>query len=96
VVDTEQSEPAHGGAIVVLDEEFNLASLRMYNEARKPQDYKVRVEAADSSQNPLYTHLERLVNSDSGPWRSFSQAVAANIEQYHRNFRQRLSMAGIV
>ena len=96
VVDTEQTEPAHGGAIVVLDEEFNLASLRMYNEARSPQDYKVRVEAVDSSQNPLYTHLARLVNSDSGPWRSFSQAVAANIEQYHRNFRQRLSMARIV
>jgi hypothetical protein len=96
VVDTEQTEPAHGGAIVVVDEQFNLASLRMYNEARSPHDYRVRVEAVDSSQNPLYTHLAQLVNSDTDPWRSFSQAVAANIEQYHRNFRQRLNMAGIV
>lgn len=96
VVDTEQTEPAHGGAIVVLDDEFNLASLRMYNEARNVHDYRVRVEAVDSSSNPLYAHLAQLVNSDRDPWRSFSQAVAHNIGQYHRNFGQRLSMAGIV
>ncbi len=96
VVDTEQTEPAHGGAIVVLDEEFNLASLRMYNEARNVHDCRVRVEAVDSSSNPLYTHLAQLVNSNTDPWRSFSQAVADNIEQYHRNFHQRLSMARIV
>jgi hypothetical protein len=96
VVDTEQTEPTHGGAILLLDEQFNLASLRMYNEARNPHDYRVRVEAVDSSRNPLYSHLGRLVNSDQDPWRSFSQAVAANIERYHRNFRRRLSMARVV
>jgi hypothetical protein len=96
VVDTEQTEPAHGGAIVILDEQFNVASLRMYNEATSPYDYRVKVEALDASQNPLYTYLARMVNSEEEPWRSFSQAVADNIGQYHRNFRQRLNMAGIV
>jgi hypothetical protein len=96
VVDTEQTEPAHGGAIVVLDEQFNVASLRMYNEARNAHDYRVRVETVDSGRNPLYTHLAQLVNSDKDPWRSFSQAVAADIAQYHQNFRHRLSMAGVV
>jgi hypothetical protein len=40
--------------------------------------------------------LAQLVNSDKDPWRSFSQAVAADIAQYHQNFRHRLSMAGVV
>jgi hypothetical protein len=34
VVDTADTEPAHGGAIVLADEELNVVSVRMFNEAK--------------------------------------------------------------
>jgi len=92
VVDTIDTEPAHGGAIVLVDEDMNVASLRMYNETENPQDCPVRVEAVDSGANPLYIHTAEIVKSDQNPWLSFSDAVADNVDKYRDNLRIRLSM----
>jgi hypothetical protein len=65
----------------------------MYNEAGKQKSCPVRVEALDSSDNPLYTRISRLVEDDRGPWLSFSSAVARSVGEYHERFRERLNMA---
>jgi UDP-2,3-diacylglucosamine pyrophosphatase LpxH len=93
VVDTKHTETAHGGAILLIDEQMNVVSLRMYNEAGKQKSCPVRVEALDSSDNPLYTRISRLVEDDRGPWLSFSSAVARSVGEYHERFRERLNMA---
>ena len=92
VVDTKETEKNHGAAIVVVDEQMNVASVRMYNEAEDQKDFRVRVEAVDDSLNPLYEKLARLIKCDRDPWRSFSRAVMTNLDQYHANFRARLKM----
>jgi hypothetical protein len=92
VVDTTDTEPAHGGAIVLVDEDMNAVSLRMYNETQRGQVYPVRVEAVDSDANPLYIHAAQLVKSDQNPWRSFSHVVAENVDKYRENFHVRLNM----
>ena len=90
VVDTAETELAHGGAIVLADEELNVVSVRMYNEAEKQRRPTVKVEAVDGSENPLYEHVSRLVRCDQDPWLSFSRVVAENIDIYHKRFRDRL------
>src|ERR1700722_7450761 len=92
VVDTADTEPAHGGAIVLADEVLNVVSVRMYNEAKKQRRPTVNVEAVDGSENPLYEHVSRLVRCDQDPWLSFSRVVAENVEIYHKRFRDRLDM----
>ena len=92
VVDTETTEKNHGAAMVVVDEQMNVASVRMYNEAENQKDYRVRVEAVHDSLNPLYAQLARIIQCDQDPWRSFSRAVAANVDRYHATFRARLKM----
>jgi hypothetical protein len=92
VVDTAHTEPAHGGAIVLADEELNVLSVRMYNEAKNRGWPSVKVEAVDSSENRLYEHVSRLVKGDHDPWLSFSRIVAQNVDIYHKRFRDRLDM----
>jgi hypothetical protein len=92
VVDTSNTEPAHGGAIVLADEELNVVSVRMYNESAKGDWPAVKVESADGSQTPFYDHIAQVVQSSQEPWRSFSTAVATNVAIYHQRFRERLSV----
>ena len=83
---------AHGGAIVLADEELNVVSVRMYNEAENQDRPPIKVEAVDGSENPLYEHVAQLVKSDQDPWLSFSRVVAENVDIYHKRFRDRLDM----
>jgi hypothetical protein len=93
VVDTKHTETAHGGAILLVDEEMNVISLRMYNEAEGKKTGVVRVETLDSGDNPLYTRISRLVTCDRDPWLSFSSTVARSVSEYRERFRERLNMA---
>ena len=92
VVDTDTVSPVKGGAIVLLDEQFNAVSLRMYNEAENPADYSVKVETACSTQPVSLLHecLTDLVQGSGQLWKPFSEAAATNVARYHRVFRRRL------
>jgi UDP-2,3-diacylglucosamine pyrophosphatase LpxH len=94
VVDTSNTEPAHGGAIVVADEELNVVSVRMYNESHNQERPQVKVEALDAPSNALYQQVSSLVKSDQDPWLSFSKVVAKDIDTYHQRFRERLNIVG--
>jgi len=93
VVDTKHTDPTHGGAIILVDQQLNVVSLRMYNEAENHERYRVRLEAVDSASNPLYAHLAPLVRGDQDPWLSFSRTVARNVDSHHEIFQCRLEMA---
>ncbi len=90
VVDTPRPKPIHGGAVIIVDEDLNAASLRMYNEAEEASGYRVSVENAShigEGLNPLFDDLYRLVekNKDKEPWRGFSAAAARAVGVRHRN-----------
>ncbi|WP_146157878.1 metallophosphoesterase [Enhygromyxa salina] len=87
VVDKITAEPLYGGAIVVVDEDLNCASLRMYNEPeRGARPQPVRVAAPEQAGgNPLAAALaSRLAASQaaaSNPWARFTEAVGFALEQ---------------
>ena len=97
VVDTVDPVPAHGGAVVLVDEDLNVASLRMYNEALRGSGYQVRVEAASHSGAPtnlFCEQLQSLVNPSENPWRTFSETVAHSISAYAENLQAKIEKAG--
>jgi hypothetical protein len=79
VVDTLTVWPVHGGAVILVDEDHNVVSLRMYNEAADPGQYSVKVEAVAQPggvANPLLERVRPLVDPNRNPWRTFSDTVA--------------------
>lgn len=94
VVDTVDPQSLHGGAIILVDEELNTVSLRMYNEARQPEEYAVRAAHAThvgENENLFYQRIVPLVRPDRDPWKSFSEIVARAIRVRAQNLRARLN-----
>ncbi|HWR82539.1 MAG TPA: metallophosphoesterase [Candidatus Deferrimicrobium sp.] len=83
VVDQREAQETHGGAVILIDEDLNVTSLRMYNESDKPEKYAVRVEEAShngGAQNPLYQRLSKLVDPSAEPWKTFSKTAASEVQ----------------
>jgi hypothetical protein len=92
VVDTPQTESAHGGALVLADEDLNVVSMRMYNETDSHLGSPVKVETVDGRENPLSTRLVEIVRCEQEPWLSFSRVVVENVDVYHQRFQDRLNL----
>jgi len=84
VVDSPRVAPFQGGAAVLIDEDLNVASLRMYNQSANRSSYRVKLHAVgDGDANPLYQRLSALVRPDEGPWKAFSSAAVTLVDQRH-------------
>ncbi len=91
VVDTIETAPKQGGAIVVIDEDGYAASIRMYNQSDKETKYRIHVESADDhggESNPLCEQLRSLIQPEQPPWSTFSERVAKAVEARHENLRE--------
>jgi len=82
VVDEVERRSRIGGAVVLLDDALNVASLRMYNESENEADYAVRVRNVekDGRGNPLVDSIKNLVKAEEDPWREFSRRAAKAID----------------
>jgi hypothetical protein len=95
VVDTPTVWPVHGGAVILVDEDHNVVSLRMYNEAENAGEYAVKVEAAAPSggvANPLLERVRALVDPSRNPWRTFSDTVARERLLRVKNLKMKIGL----
>ena len=93
VVESVDPQPLHGGAMVLLDDDLNAASVRLYNEQAEPGNYVVRVEEAmraGEKANPLHKKLAKLVDPAKNPWKGFSAAVARSVHVREQHLRARI------
>lgn len=94
VVETVKPEPLHGGAIVLIDEDLNATSLRMYTESDTTEGYVVKVEEAihpGEDFNPLHERIRELVKPSEDPWMSFSTSAARAVSVRAQNLRARIN-----
>jgi hypothetical protein len=94
VVDTPTPAPISGGAAILLDEDLNTASLRMYNQSSNANDYKVSVQAAHhdgSPENPLLHRLSSIIDPSQDPWKTFSETVAGMIPIYCKSIQTHIN-----
>ena len=83
VIDSPTPQPIIGGAAILLDDDLNIVSLRVYNETEHASRIKPRIETASHSTkapNPLYKRLSRLVMPKAEPWLNCSRAIAEAVE----------------
>lgn len=94
VVDTVERQQLHGGAVILIDENFETASLRMYNESWDPNAYAVSVQEAAHPGDPPGAFQKRiagLVAKTPNLWRDFSQVVARAVNVRAENLRTRIN-----
>ncbi len=94
VVDTVDRQPLHGGAVILIDENLEATSLRMYNESADPNRYAVTVEEALHPGDPpgaFHQRIAGLVKRTPNPWTVFSREVARAINVRAENLRTRIN-----
>jgi hypothetical protein len=90
VVDSVQPNPTHGGAIVLVDDDLNAASIRLYNESADDARPPALPQVSDTLNNPLVERLKPLI-SDTDPWAAFSKAVFAQVPLQRQNLAWKIS-----
>jgi len=96
VVDTVEREPLYGGTIILVDENLELCSLRMYNESGKAKDYRVCVAEVcphGVTPSPFSEEIRGLVGAGISPWKDFSDTVASEIDLRARYLKQTIKNA---
>lgn len=94
VVEKTSPEPIHGAAAVLLDDNLNTTALRLYNETKYPQRYKVRVQEAvgdSTTPNPMTRHVRSLLAKTSSTWDEFSRITTEEIEKHKKYLRYRIA-----
>ena len=94
VVETEDPQPLHGGAVVLVDEDLNTTSVRVYNESNDPEGYSVKVEEATratNKPNPFHDRIKRLVESSEEQWKELSKTIARTVYIRAQNLRARIN-----
>jgi hypothetical protein len=82
VVDTLQVEPLHGANMVLIDENLEVACVRLYNQASQPSAYRARLDdGLAEEQGAFYRRLSSLVQPDEEPWKGFSASAADLVTQ---------------
>ena len=79
VVDTVEPRPLHGAAAILLDENLNGVSVKLYSQHVPGEQYEVSVKPIPSSggsTDEFFRHVQKIVDDFRLPWDLFS-AVAA-------------------
>ena len=94
VVDTTSVNEMQGAAVVLVDDQANAVSVRLYNQSDDPASYAVRL-APDPTGGPneLHDHLSSSLDLNAEPWTSFSSAVADAVRQRHEALPKIISNA---
>lgn len=91
MVDTPVRTTVEGGAVILVDDDLDVASLRMFNEAERAADYRVRVSSASGGAAPLADQVRAAIDVGAGVWQRFSGEVAAAIEVRAKFLRQEIA-----
>lgn len=91
VVDTQTTNEFQGGAVVAIDDECSVASIRMYNQ----NDYQTRIaESGSAADRAFQAHLSNQLDFGTAPWTTFASAVKAAVDNRH-NLLPQLIARGI-
>ena len=96
VVETVDPAPVHGGAAVLLNENLDVVSLRMYNEADGPVDDPVKVDVHEQplpgqGHSGFFNHLGELVQANQPLWDKFSRTVPDELGQRRKILEEKIN-----
>lgn len=90
VIDDVKPHPLVGGAVLLIDELMNVASVRMYNETTDRSASRITVSTAERENNILYDRLTKLVDPSANPWKRFAEVTVAEIPRRVANLENKI------
>jgi hypothetical protein len=95
VVDTLEVEPLHGANVVLIDENLEVAAVRLYNQAANASAYRVRLDdSLPAEQGPFYQRLSEVLRPDDEVWKKFSAAAAGLVAEREKTLAKIIASAG--
>jgi hypothetical protein len=91
VADTLIPEPLHGGAVTVVDDALEVASVRLYQEAGTERPAPVEVRCLAGDDQPLCRRLRELILLDPAPWVALSASVEEALPAHRENLRRKVT-----
>ncbi len=91
----EKIEPVerNGAAIILIDENLNTTSVRLFNESNNIKDYKVSVSHPSEEtllESHLHHHVKKIIEKNDPCWENFSYVVAKEIVLRHKTLKKEL------
>jgi hypothetical protein len=93
VVDQETPQSVYGGAVILLDDDLNAVSLRMFNQAPEPGQSSLAVRSVNypgAPPNPFAEYVGSLITPHTPPWSKFSDEVARQVVIYRSNLEAQI------
>jgi hypothetical protein len=85
VVDTLDVEPLQGANVVLIDENLEVACVRLYNQAANATAYRVKLDdGLPAEQGPFYQRLSGLIQANDEVWSSLSAAAAELVTERNK------------
>lgn len=87
VMDQPTMAPAQGAAAVFIDDELNVASLRLFNDTANGESAPVRAAGVGGFRdrdNPLLARMNEALGSTASDWQAFSAHARAAVELHAR------------
>jgi UDP-2,3-diacylglucosamine pyrophosphatase LpxH len=83
VVDHAMPQPLMGGAVVLINDELDVALVRMYQQIDEPDDWRITVDTVEpgAGGEAFAAHIRSLIHVEEAPWSSFSATAAAVIRE---------------
>ena len=83
VVDHTVPQPLMGGAVALINDELDVALVRLYQQIAEPGDWQITVDTVEPGPGgeAFAAHIRSLIRPDEAPWSSFSTAAAGVVRQ---------------
>jgi hypothetical protein len=91
VVDTTEAEPNKGAAVILIDEDLNIAAIRCFGHGAGVGHGVVIDGPPDEAVNPLVSELRSTIDPARDPWKALAEAVTTVEEERQRQLRDRLA-----
>ena len=91
MADTLAPEPLHGGAVVVVDDALEVASLRVYQEGETERLLPAEVHGLGGDDQPLCRRLRELIRQDPSPWAALSTSIGDSLRAHRDNLRRKVN-----
>ncbi|MBV9106036.1 MAG: hypothetical protein JO313_08440 [Verrucomicrobia bacterium] len=90
VVDSMAPAPRKGGALILVDEDLNTASVRIYNEAETDTQPLSPARVSEVIDNPLVQQLRSIISAAATPVGALTNAIFAEIPRQRENLNAKI------
>ena len=91
VVDHRDPRPLEGGAVALVDDDLNVALVRLYQQVDDPSAWSITVETADDRAGEFAERLRGRIDPGAPPWSTFATSAAGLVVERRREIETALA-----